>query len=67
MGPCSWEHTSTATSKKIRGDMMRKTLLLSIGLLTAIGAWAQDVPKVEVPVGFSFIKRAPQPGSHYQL
>jgi hypothetical protein len=38
---------------------MKKTLLLSIGLLTAIGASAQDVPKVEVPVGFSFINVHP--------
>src|SRR5271170_978980 len=39
--------------------LMKKTLLLSIGLLTAIGASAQDVPKVEVPVGFSFINVHP--------
>jgi hypothetical protein len=38
---------------------MRKPLLLSIGLLMAIGAYAQDVPKVEVPVGFSFINVHP--------
>jgi hypothetical protein len=38
---------------------MRKPLLLSIGLLMAIGAYAQDVPKVEVPIGFSFINVHP--------
>ena len=38
---------------------MKKTLLLLIGLLTAISGSAQDVPKIEVPVGFSFINVHP--------
>ena len=39
---------------------MKKTLLLSAGLLIGIGiSAAQDVPKVEVPLGFSFINVHP--------
>jgi len=38
---------------------MKKILLLSISLLTAINGSAQDVPKIEVPVGFSFINVHP--------
>jgi hypothetical protein len=39
---------------------MKKTLLLSAGLLIGIGvSAAQDVPKVEVPIGFSFVNVHP--------
>jgi hypothetical protein len=39
---------------------MKKTLLFSAVLLIGIGiSTAQDVPKVEVPVGFSFINVHP--------
>jgi hypothetical protein len=35
---------------------LKKTLLFSTGPLIGIGvSVAQDVPKVEVPIGFSFI------------
>ncbi len=39
--------------------MMIKYALLSAGLLIGICASAQDVPKVEVPVGFSFVNVHP--------
>jgi hypothetical protein len=38
---------------------MKKTLLLAVGLLIGISASAQDVPKVEIPVGFSMINVHP--------
>jgi OmpA family len=38
---------------------MKKIIVLSAGLLVGISAWAQDVPKVEVPVGFSLINVHP--------
>src|SRR5277367_5851402 len=43
-----------------RTETMKKTLLLSAGLLIGIGvSAAQDVPKVEVPLGFSLINVHP--------
>src|SRR5271166_37511 len=39
--------------------MKMKYLLLSAGLLTGVCASAHDVPKVEVPVGFSFVNVHP--------
>jgi hypothetical protein len=39
--------------------MMVKYALLSAGLLIGICASAQDVPKVEVPIGFSFVNVHP--------
>jgi hypothetical protein len=39
--------------------MMIKYALLSAGLLIGICASAQDVPKVEVPIGFSFVNVHP--------
>ena len=38
---------------------MKKALLLFCVLLLGVTAWAQDVPKVEIPVGFSFINVHP--------
>ena len=38
---------------------MKKCLLLSAGLLIGVCASAQDVPKVEVPIGFSFVNVHP--------
>ena len=39
--------------------MMIKYALLSAGLLIGVCASAQDVPKVEVPIGFSFVNVHP--------
>src|SRR5271167_1071731 len=38
---------------------MKKALLLFCALLLGVTAWAQDVPKVEIPVGFSFVNVHP--------
>jgi hypothetical protein len=38
---------------------MKKILLLAIGLFVGISASAQDVPKVEIPLGFSLINVHP--------
>src|SRR5271167_3905064 len=38
---------------------MKKTSLLLFTLLLGFTAWAQDTPKVEVPLGFSFINVHP--------
>ena len=38
---------------------MKRVLLLSLALLWGACAWAQDVPKVEIPVGFSMINVHP--------
>jgi hypothetical protein len=40
---------------------MKKAFLLCIGLTLALGltAWAQDVPTVEIPLGFSMINVHP--------
>src|SRR5271165_1432307 len=39
--------------------MKKKSLLLLISILFAATIWAQDVPKVEIPVGFSFVNVHP--------
>ena len=38
---------------------MKRTVLLSVTLLFGIVIWAQDVPKVEIPLGFSMINVHP--------
>ena len=38
---------------------MKKSLLLAIVLLLGVTAWAQDVPKVEIPLGFSMVNVHP--------
>src|SRR5580700_2081838 len=38
---------------------MKKAALLCIILVLGVGAWAQDVPKVEIPLGFSMINVHP--------
>jgi PKD domain len=38
---------------------MRKSLLVLASLLTGVYASAQDVPKVEIPIGFSFVNVHP--------
>ncbi len=38
---------------------MKKAALLCIAFLLGVTAWAQDVPTVEIPIGFSFINVHP--------
>ncbi len=38
---------------------MKRILLLSVILLFGLAGWAQDVPKVEIPLGFSMINVHP--------
>ena len=38
---------------------MKRLLLLSVTLLFGMAVWAQDVPKVEIPIGFSMINVHP--------
>ena len=38
---------------------MKKAALLCIALALGVTAWAQDTPKVEIPVGFSFVNVHP--------
>jgi hypothetical protein len=38
---------------------MKKLLILAFVLSLGVAAWAQDVPKVEIPLGFSFINVHP--------
>src|SRR5580700_5953049 len=38
---------------------MKKAALLCIALVLGVTAWAQDVPKVEIPLGFSMINVHP--------
>jgi hypothetical protein len=48
---------SGSTTRKV--SKMRKSLLVLASLLIAANASAQDVPKVEIPVGFSFLNVHP--------
>jgi hypothetical protein len=38
---------------------MKKASLLCVGLLLGLTAWAQDTPKVEIPLGFSMVNVHP--------